>query len=76
VSSEQSRLQTTCIMTGLPSELSTPTGNVTYIALVDLITFREGDIRTFDLFHIYDAYSYHAVFLALHTVAHELHPYH
>jgi hypothetical protein len=49
-------------MTGLPSELLTPAGNVTYIALVDLITFRENDIRTFDLFHIYDPYSYYTVF--------------
>jgi hypothetical protein len=55
-------------MTGPPSELLTPAGNVTYIALVDLITFREGDYRTFDLFHIYDPYSNYTVLLALQSV--------
>jgi hypothetical protein len=50
-------------MTGLPSEFLTPAGNVSYIALVDFITFRESDIRTFDLFDICDAYSFHAVLL-------------
>jgi hypothetical protein len=63
VPSEQSRFQTACNMTGLPSEFLTPAGNVSYIALVDFITFRESDIRTFDLFDICDAYSFHAVLL-------------